>query len=77
MLRSSFRSTTPWSELLSDQRPAAGTKHERRDPRSSIAQSAVPFFSSTPPATPMIVWALGYVVVVLAGAVLSFRRRNL
>jgi ABC-type transport system involved in multi-copper enzyme maturation permease subunit len=42
-----------------------------------IAQRAIPFFSTTPPATPLVVWSLGYVVVVLCGAVLAFRRRDL
>jgi len=37
----------------------------------------IPFFSTDPPAMPFIVWSIGYVVVVLAGAVASFRRRDL
>jgi ABC-type transport system involved in multi-copper enzyme maturation permease subunit len=42
-----------------------------------VAQRAIPFFSASPPPTPLVVWSLGYVVVVLAGAVLAFRRRDL
>ncbi len=41
------------------------------------ARGGIPFFSSTPPAPALVVWSLGYVVVILAGAVLAFRRRDL
>jgi len=41
------------------------------------ARGGIPFFSSTPPAPALVVWAVGYVVVILAGAVLAFRRRDL
>jgi ABC-type transport system involved in multi-copper enzyme maturation permease subunit len=41
------------------------------------ARGGIPFFSSVPIATPLVVWALGYVLVVLAGAMLSFSRRDL
>ena len=37
----------------------------------------LPFFSLTPPAMPMLVWALGYPLVFLIGAILTFRRRDL
>jgi Cu-processing system permease protein len=37
----------------------------------------LPFFSLTPPAMPMVVWALGYPLVFLIGAILTFRRRDL
>src|SRR2546429_187009 len=33
------------------------------------ARGGIPFFSSTPPAPALVVWAVGYVVVILAGAV--------
>ena len=38
---------------------------------------AIPFFSNVPVAGPLVVWALGYVVVVLAGAAYAFGRRDL
>jgi ABC-type transport system involved in multi-copper enzyme maturation permease subunit len=41
------------------------------------ARGGIPFFSSVPIATPLVVWAIGYVVVVLAAAMLSFARRDL
>jgi Cu-processing system permease protein len=37
----------------------------------------IPFFSSNPPAPALLYWSVGYVVVVLAGAVLAFRGRDL
>src|SRR5437016_4628742 len=40
------------------------------------ARGGIPFFSSTPPAPALVGWAVGYVVVILAGAVLAFRRRD-
>lgn len=40
-------------------------------------RGGIPFFSVTPPATALIMWSLGYVVVVLGGAVLAFRKRDL
>jgi ABC-type transport system involved in multi-copper enzyme maturation permease subunit len=41
------------------------------------ARGGIPFFSSVPIATPLVVWAVGYVVVVLGAAMLSFARRDL
>jgi Cu-processing system permease protein len=41
------------------------------------SRGGIPFFASTPPATPLLIWALGYIVVVLSGAVLAFRHRDL
>jgi ABC-2 type transport system permease protein len=41
------------------------------------ARGGIPFFSSVPPPPALIWWSLGYVVVVLAGAVLAFRGRDL
>jgi ABC-type transport system involved in multi-copper enzyme maturation permease subunit len=41
------------------------------------ARGGIPFFSATPPASALIVWSLGYVLVVLGGAVLAFRSRDL
>lgn len=40
-------------------------------------RGGIPFFSALPPAAPLIWWSVGYVVVVLAGAVLAFRARDL
>jgi Cu-processing system permease protein len=41
------------------------------------ARGGVPFFSSSPPTTALVVWALGYTAVVLGGAVLAFSKRDL
>jgi ABC-type transport system involved in multi-copper enzyme maturation permease subunit len=41
------------------------------------ARGGIPFFSSAPPPPALIWWSLGYVVVVLAGAVMAFRGRDL
>jgi Cu-processing system permease protein len=41
------------------------------------AGRGVPFFSSTPPTTALLIWSLGYVSVMLGGAVLAFRGRDL
>jgi Cu-processing system permease protein len=41
------------------------------------ATSGMPFASSTPPATPLILWAAAYVLACLGGAVFSFSRRDL
>jgi Cu-processing system permease protein len=41
------------------------------------ASNGVPFASVTPPATPLILWAVLYVLAALAGAVLAFSRRDL
>jgi ABC-type transport system involved in multi-copper enzyme maturation permease subunit len=43
----------------------------------SVSRGGIPFFSSTPPATALVVWSIGYVAVVLGGAVLAFRHRDL
>jgi ABC-type transport system involved in multi-copper enzyme maturation permease subunit len=43
----------------------------------SVARGGIPFFSANPPATPMIVWSIGYIAVVLAGSVVAFRKRDL
>jgi Cu-processing system permease protein len=40
-------------------------------------RGGIPFFSTLPPPPALILWSLGYVVVVLTGAVLTFRRRDL
>jgi ABC-type transport system involved in multi-copper enzyme maturation permease subunit len=40
-------------------------------------RGGIPFFSVVPPAPALIWWSLGYVLVVLAGAVLAFRARDL
>jgi ABC-type transport system involved in multi-copper enzyme maturation permease subunit len=37
----------------------------------------LPFASAAPPAAPLIVWALGYLLLGLAGAVAAFSRRDL
>jgi Cu-processing system permease protein len=41
------------------------------------ARGGVPFFSTLPPAPALIWWSLGYVVVVLGGAVFAFGARDL
>jgi ABC-type transport system involved in multi-copper enzyme maturation permease subunit len=41
------------------------------------SRGGIPFFSTNPPATALVVWSIGYVVVVLVGAVLAFRQRDL
>ena len=41
------------------------------------AARGIPFFSTSPPATALVVWSVAYVAVVLGGAVLTFRRRDL
>jgi Cu-processing system permease protein len=41
------------------------------------AARGIPFFSASPPATALVVWSVAYVAVVLGGAVLTFRRRDL
>lgn len=43
----------------------------------STSRGAIPFFSSSPPAPALVLWSIGYVIVVLGGAVLSFRARDL
>jgi ABC-type transport system involved in multi-copper enzyme maturation permease subunit len=40
-------------------------------------RGGIPFFSTSPPAAPLVWWAIGYVVVVLGGAILAFRARDL
>jgi ABC-2 type transport system permease protein len=40
-------------------------------------RGGIPFFSALPPPPALIWWSLGYVVVVLGGAVLAFRARDL
>lgn len=42
-----------------------------------VSRGGIPFFSANPPASAMVVWSIGYVAVVLCGAVLAFRRRDL
>ena len=41
------------------------------------SRGGIPFFSTLPPPPALILWSVGYVVVVLTGAVLTFRRRDL
>jgi len=43
----------------------------------TAGRGGIPFFSSNPPATALLVWSVGYVVVVLGGAVVAFRGRDL
>jgi Cu-processing system permease protein len=40
-------------------------------------EDAIPFVGTSPPATPMVVWALLYPLAMLGGAVLTFSRRDL
>jgi ABC-type transport system involved in multi-copper enzyme maturation permease subunit len=42
-----------------------------------VARGGIPFFSTLPPPPALIGWAIGYVVVLLGGAVLAFRARDL
>ncbi|HEX8966401.1 MAG TPA: ABC transporter permease subunit [Chloroflexota bacterium] len=41
------------------------------------SRAGIPFFSTLPPAPALVIWSCGYVIVILAGAVLAFRRRDL
>jgi ABC-type transport system involved in multi-copper enzyme maturation permease subunit len=41
------------------------------------ARGGIPFFSTLPPPPALVFWSLGYVAVVLSGAVLAFRARDL
>jgi hypothetical protein len=43
----------------------------------SAARGGIPFFSANPPTSALVLWAVAYVVVVLGGAVLAFRGRDL
>jgi hypothetical protein len=45
--------------------------------RSPEALSANPFFASSPPPLPFLVWSVAWVVLVLLGGVALFRRREL
>jgi Cu-processing system permease protein len=40
-------------------------------------RGGIPFFSALPPPVAMIWWSIGYVIVVLGGAILAFRARDL
>ncbi len=40
-------------------------------------RTGLPFFAIAPPSTPLIIWSVGYVAVVLIAAVASFNRRDL
>ncbi|HEX5166348.1 MAG TPA: ABC transporter permease [Thermomicrobiales bacterium] len=41
------------------------------------AEEGMPFVGNVPPATPMVIWALLYPVVLLGAAILTFSRRDL
>jgi ABC-type transport system involved in multi-copper enzyme maturation permease subunit len=41
------------------------------------AEEGMPFVGNTPPATPMVIWALLYPLVLLGAAILTFSRRDL
>lgn len=41
------------------------------------AQEGMPFVGNTPPATPMVIWALCYPLVLLGAAMMTFSRRDL
>lgn len=43
----------------------------------NAAEGGIPFASASPPATPLLIWAAGYVAVCLLMAVLAFSRRDL
>jgi hypothetical protein len=42
-----------------------------------VARGGIPFFSTTPPATALVLWSLAYVGVMLSGAVVAFKVRDL
>jgi hypothetical protein len=42
-----------------------------------VARGGIPFFSSTPPTSALVLWSLAYVGVMLGGAVLAFKARDL
>ena len=42
-----------------------------------VARGGIPFFSTTPPTTALILWSLAYVGLMLGGAVLAFKARDL
>src|SRR5438128_4799137 len=42
-----------------------------------VARGGIPFFSTTPPAAALILWSLAYVGLMLGGAVLAFKARDL
>jgi Cu-processing system permease protein len=44
---------------------------------AASSRASIPFASSAPPTTALVVWALAYPLVFLAAAVLAFRRRDL
>jgi ABC-type transport system involved in multi-copper enzyme maturation permease subunit len=44
---------------------------------TSAGPGAVPFFSTTPPTTSMVLWAVAYPLVCLVLAIVSFQRRDL
>jgi ABC-type transport system involved in multi-copper enzyme maturation permease subunit len=44
---------------------------------AASTRSDIPFAASAPPATALVLWALGYPLVFLVGAVLAFSRRDL
>jgi ABC-type transport system involved in multi-copper enzyme maturation permease subunit len=41
------------------------------------SRTGIPFFSVNPPTTALVIWAIGYLVVALAAAVLAFNSRDL
>jgi len=51
--------------------------HELQPPVMSVLQQLTPFSSVTPPSVAMVVWAVGFIVVVLLIALRSFQRRAL
>jgi ABC-type transport system involved in multi-copper enzyme maturation permease subunit len=41
------------------------------------ARTGLPFFAIAPPSSGLILWSVGYVAIVLAGAIVAFSRRDL
>ncbi|HEV7665643.1 MAG TPA: ABC transporter permease subunit [Chloroflexota bacterium] len=42
-----------------------------------VSRGGIPFFSTSPPTVALVTWAVAYTLVVLGGAVLAFRNRDL
>jgi hypothetical protein len=40
-------------------------------------RTGIPFFSTSPPTTPLLLWSMGYTAVMLTASVLAFRSRDL
>ncbi|HSL32296.1 MAG TPA: ABC transporter permease subunit, partial [Candidatus Limnocylindrales bacterium] len=65
-----------WRGVVYSLEPPAFILAARLGPRATVA-AANPFFADAPPATASLIWAFGWVVVVLVLAAWSFERREL